>query len=100
MAIAQATIIPVGTGSTSLSSYVAACENILKDEKEIKYQLTPMCTIFEGELDTIIKVIRKMHEIPFENGAERVITSISIDDRRDKKASMEQKLNSVKEKLK
>lgn len=100
MAIAEATIFPVGTGSTSLSSYVAACESILKDETRIKYELTAMGTIFEGELEVILEVIRKMHEVPFENGAQRVETIIKIDDRRDKKASISQKLNSVREKLK
>ncbi|MBC2578816.1 MTH1187 family thiamine-binding protein [Clostridium sp. DJ247] len=99
MAIAEATIVPVGTGSTSVSKYVADCHKILNDEKGIKYQLTPMGTVFEGDLDTILEVIRKMHEVPFESGAMRVITSIKIDDRRDKEASMSQKLNSVKEKL-
>lgn len=99
MAIVEATIVPLGTGSTSVSKYVADCHKILKDEKRIKYQLTPMGTIFEGELDVILEVVRKMHEVPFENGALRVNTSIKIDDRRDKKASMEQKINSVMEKL-
>ncbi|MCH3964874.1 MAG: MTH1187 family thiamine-binding protein [Clostridium sp.] len=99
MAIAQATIVPIGTGSTSVSKYVADCHKILQDEKRIKYELTPMATVFEGDLDVILEVIRKMHEVPFQNGAKRVITSISIDDRRDKDASMSQKLNSVKEKL-
>ncbi|WP_446898621.1 MTH1187 family thiamine-binding protein [Clostridium sp. LBM24168] len=99
MAIAQATIVPIGTGSTSVSKYVANCHKILQNEKRIKYELTPMATVFEGDLDIILEVIRKMHEIPFQNGAERVITSISIDDRRDREASMSQKLNSVKEKL-
>jgi uncharacterized protein (TIGR00106 family) len=99
LAIAQVTIVPVGTGSTSVSRYVANCHKILQDEKRVKYELTPMATVFEGDLDVILEVMRKMHEIPFQNGAKRVITSISIDDRRDKDASMSQKLNSVKEKL-
>jgi len=100
MAIAEATIFPVGTGSTSLSSYVAACEKVLQNETRIKYQLTPMGTVFEGELDVILEVIRKMHEVPFENGAQRVETYIKIEDRRDKKSTMSQKINSVREKLK
>lgn len=39
-----------------------------------------------------------MHEVLFDNGAMRVSTSITIDDRRDKKGTMEQKLQSVDEK--
>lgn len=99
MAIVEATIVPIGTGTTSVSRYVAACHKILKEEKRIKYMLTPMGTIFEGELDVILEVIRKMHEVPFGEGAKRVSTSIRIDDRRDKASTMEQKLKAVEEKL-
>ena len=99
MAIVETSISPVGTGSTSLSPYVAGCHAILKDEKRIKYQLNPMGTILEGDLDVILEVIRKMHEIPFQKGALRVSTLIKIDDRRDKTATMEQKVQAVKEKL-
>ena len=99
MAIVEATIAPVGTGSTSLSKYVADCHKVLEAEPRIKYQLTPMGTIFEGDLDVILEVIRKMHEVPFEAGAMRVSTLIRIDDRRDVDATMEQKMKAVQEKL-
>jgi uncharacterized protein (TIGR00106 family) len=101
MAIAQVTIVPLGTGSTSVGEYVAAVIHVLERAGEgIKYQLTPMSTIIEGALDDLIAVVRRMHEVPFENGALRVSTSITIDDRRDKVGTMEQKLRSVEEKLK
>jgi uncharacterized protein (TIGR00106 family) len=96
MAIAEATIVPLGTGSTSISKYVADIHRVLQEEKRIKYQLTPMGTIFEGDLDVILEVIRKLHEVPFASGAQRVSTMIKIDDRRDREVSMEQKVNSVK----
>jgi uncharacterized protein (TIGR00106 family) len=99
MAIVEASIAPLGTGSTSISKYVAQCHQILENEDRIKYQLTPMGTIFEGDLDVILEVIRKMHEIPFDQGAMRVSTLIKIDDRRDKDASMENKVRAVEEKL-
>lgn len=86
MAIVEASIVPLGTGTTSLSKYVADCHKILENEKRIKFQLTPMGTVFEGDLDIILSIIRKMHEIPFENEAMRVSTMIKIDDRRDKKS--------------
>lgn len=99
MAIVEATIVPLGTGSTSVSKYVAQCHEVLNNDKRVKYQLTPMSTIIEGELDIILEIIRKMHEVPFENGAMRVSTSIKIDDRRDKLGTMEQKLKSVEQKM-
>ncbi len=100
MAIVETSISPLGTGTTSISSYVAGCHSVLQEEKRIKYQLTPMGTILEGDLDIILEVIRKMHEIPFQKGALRVSTMIKIDDRRDKKATMEQKVRAVEAKLK
>lgn len=99
MAIVEATIVPLGTSSTSVSKYVAQCHEVLNNDKRVKYQLTPMSTIIEGELDVILEIIRKMHEVPFENGAMRVSTSIKIDDRRDKIGTMEQKLKSVEQKM-
>ncbi|URN94617.1 MAG: MTH1187 family thiamine-binding protein [Candidatus Pristimantibacillus lignocellulolyticus] len=99
MAIAEVTVIPIGTASTSLSSYVADLQRVLEQQKNIKYTLTSMSTIIEGSLDDIFIAIRAIHEAPFQTDAQRVSTSIKIDDRRDKESSSEQKLRSVQEKL-
>ncbi len=99
MAIVEVTTVPLGTGSTSLSKYVAECHQVLENETRVKYQLTPMGTIIEGDLDIILELIRKMHEVPFGSGALRVSTTIKIDDRRDKVGTMEGKVKSVESKL-
>lgn len=103
MAIVQVTIVPLGTGTPSLSEYVAEVHQELEQSAasgRIKYQLTPMSTIIEGDLDELLAIVRRMHEVPFANGAARVSTTLTIDDRRDKQGTMEQKLLSVEEKLK
>lgn len=97
--IVEVTIVPLGTASTSLSSYVADVEKVLRKYPHIKTQLTPMSSILEGDLDEILRVIREMHETPFSKGVKRVSTRISIDDRRDKETSMERKVEAVKAKL-
>ena len=99
MAIVEVTIIPMGMG-TSESQYVANCHKVLENETTVKHMLSPMGTILEGDLDDIFQAVRKLHEVPFESGVMRVNTTIRIDDRRDKSASMEQKLHSVQSKLK
>lgn len=99
MAIVFLTITPLGTGTTSVSSYVAGVERLLR-ASGLKSQLTAMGTLIEGDLDAILAVVRKMHEHPFTQGAARVSTSIQIDDRRDKVATIEGKMRSVEEKLK
>ena len=97
--IVEVTVVPLGTGSTSLSSYVADVERVLRKHTEVKTLLTPMSSILEGNLDDIFAIIREIHEVPFASGARRVSTRISIDDRRDKTASMGAKLESVESKL-
>lgn len=100
MAIIEVTVIPIGTETTSLSGYVADLHRLLEQAPEpIQFQMTPMSTIIEGELQDLFQVLRRLHEAPFQHGAQRVSTSIKIDDRRDKNASMEQKLRSVRDKL-
>jgi uncharacterized protein (TIGR00106 family) len=98
MAIVFVSIAPLGTATTSLSSYVAGVERVLKDSG-LKSQLTAMGTIIEGDIDAILPVLRRMHELPFAEGAVRVSTLIKIDDRRDKTSSIERKVRSVMEKL-
>ncbi|MEC0253643.1 hypothetical protein PAEVO_48330 [Paenibacillus sp. GM2FR] len=99
MAIAEVTVIPIGTATTSLSSYVAEMQRILKQQDGISYELTSMSTIIEGELSMIWRAIEALHEAPFLSGAQRVSTSVKIDDRRDQVSSSKQKIQSVQEKL-
>lgn len=99
MAIAEVTVIPIGTATTSLSSYVAAMQRVLVKQEGISYELTSMSTIIEGELSYVWKAIEALHEAPFLSGAQRVSTSVKIDDRRDQASSSKQKLQSVQEKL-
>jgi uncharacterized protein (TIGR00106 family) len=100
LAIADITIFPVGTDSTSISKYVAEIEKALgKEQGRVKIKLTPMSTLIEGDIHDLFEIIEKLHEIPFSNGIKRVETNIRIDDRRDKQLTMEGKLASVAEKL-
>ena len=98
MAVVFLSITPLGTGTPSVSRYVAGVERILR-ESGLKSQLTAMGTIIEGDLDEVLKVIRRMHEHPFGQGAARVSTLIKIDDRRDKEHTIARKMRSVEEKL-
>jgi len=100
MAVVEISVAPLGTASTSVSSYVAACVEIVA-ASGLVYQLTPMGTIIEGDIDAIFAVLREMHEVPFGKGAERVSTLIKIDDRRDSGShGLQGKVDSVLNKLK
>jgi len=95
--IVEISFVPVGVG-TSLSRYIAkVIKNI--EKSGLKYQLTPMGTIVEGEWNEISNLIDYSHNLIFEMGIERIITNIKIDYRLDKKSSMQDKIDSVKKKM-
>jgi len=98
MAIVNFSVVPLGTGGTSLSRYVAQVHGVLKDSG-VKHQLHPMGTILEGPLEELMAVILRCHQVPFDHGAMRVSTTIAIDDRRDTKATAAAKVKSVEDKL-
>ncbi|MGC8936872.1 MAG: MTH1187 family thiamine-binding protein [Candidatus Methanomethylicaceae archaeon] len=97
MIILEFSVVPVGTGSTSVSEYVAkACKVI--ESSGARYMITPMGTVIEADsVEKALDIVRKVHEAVFEAGAKRVITTIKIDDRRDKERRMEDKVEKLKE---
>ena len=100
MAILEISVFPIGTKDTGLSDYVSGVFGILKAYKDIKYELTAMGTVIEGDLNQLFKVAQKMHEKMLDMGAKRVMTTIKIDDRRDKVETIERKVNVVLNKTK
>lgn len=93
--IAEIHIVPLGTATTSLSHYIAACLDVVKEAQDISYQLTAMGTIVQGPLERILELAQKMHEAPFAMGAKRVATTIYIDDCRDKPITIDGKVKAV-----
>jgi uncharacterized protein (TIGR00106 family) len=99
MAIVEVSVVPLGTKTPSVSQYVARAIKVLQREKGIGYEMTAMGTIIEGDLDRILVVVKKMHDATFGEGVGRVLTTVRIDDRRDKTQGMKEKLASLKKKL-
>lgn len=99
MISAELTIIPVGTSKTSISKYIAAAVSAL-EKTGIKYEISGMGTIIESDdPEKLFDAVKKAHESVFAEGADRVATSLKIDDRRDKESSLKEKVRSVKEKM-
>ena len=98
MALMQLTVIPVGSG-VSVGEYVAQIQHHLEHEN-VTFQLNDMGTLVEGDIKYILSIIERIYEIPFKNGAVRVVTNITIDDRRDKKIKIGDKIRSVSKKVK
>ena len=98
MAMMEISVVPLGTGTPSLSRYVAAVIRVL-EEAGLEYHLGPMGTTVVGEVDDLLALARKMHEAPFRLGVMRVATTIKLDDRRDRPLSIQGKVEAVREKL-
>ena len=95
MIIAQLSIAPLGKG-TSLSKYVKVVIETLQKE-QIKFETNAMATIIETQdLTTLFNVVQKAHLAVLAAGAERIVTELKIDDRKDKKVTMKSKVNSLK----
>jgi uncharacterized protein (TIGR00106 family) len=98
MALMQINIIPLGTGSPSVGDFVASVVKRLGKEG-IDCRLTDMGTIIEGSVEGLLAVAARIHELPFSKGCRRVVTQIVIDDRRDKKVGLGDKVASVNQRL-
>ena len=94
--IADLTVVPIGVG-VSLSRYVAACEDVLK-QTDLKTTLHPNGTAIEGDWDAVMAAVKACHERVHELGAPRIFTTLKIGTRIDRKQTLEEKVDSVKAK--
>lgn len=96
----EVAIVPIGTDSTSISNFIAQSEKALLKHPALNFKINGMATEIEGDnIDEIFDVMKEMHIAQIGQGAERVQTSIRIDDRRDKNTDLNQKIASVKAKI-
>jgi uncharacterized protein (TIGR00106 family) len=97
MAVAEISVVPVGGGTPSVSARVARCLDVL-DETGLRYELTAMSTIVEGDTRAILDAAVRMHESAFGDGIARVLTTVKIDERRDKPLTIRGKVEAVERK--
>lgn len=98
MAIMEISVVPLGLGSPSVGDYVADILKFLQAEG-IPHTLTDMGTVVEGEPEQLFEWARQLHELPFKKGVWRVVTHISIDDRRDKVVHLQDKIKAITKRL-
>jgi len=96
MPIIEISVVPVGTGSTGVSQYVKAALAVIK-KSGLNFEVNPMGTCIEGDWDRIFGIIKEIHETLARLGCARLITTIKVDDRRDKPEGMQEKVAKVKE---
>jgi uncharacterized protein (TIGR00106 family) len=94
--LVQFNILPVGVGS-SIGDKVAEVLKIV-DASGLPYKVTPMGTVIEGEWDEVMKLIKACHTTIIKT-EERVITSMTIDDRPGRQNRIEEKVKSIERRL-
>ncbi len=90
-------VVPLGVG-VSVSAYVAACQRVIQ-AAGLAHQMHPYGTVIEGEWDAVFAVVKACHETVHDMGAPRITTTLKVGTRTDREQSMEDKMNSVLEKL-
>ena len=92
--IVDVSVVPIGTGGASVSRFVRAALEVVR-KSGLRFRIGPMGTSLEGDWDAIFATIRQMHEVCIKLGAVRLLTTVKIDDRRDKSQTMQDKLDRV-----
>jgi uncharacterized protein (TIGR00106 family) len=96
MALMQITIIPLGTKTPSVGEYVADVQELLAI-RGVEFVLNDMGTVIHGEPSELLSLAAEIHEQPFTKGAQRVVTQIVLDDRRDRERGLGDKRAAVLE---
>jgi uncharacterized protein (TIGR00106 family) len=93
MIVAEVSVVPLGEG-TSVSRYVRLAVREL--ESRLKTFSGPMSSCVEAEsLREVFDAVEAAHQAVVKAGAKRVVTTLKVDDRRDKEATMESKMKAV-----
>lgn len=96
--IADLTVVPIGIG-VSVSKEIARCQEILS-EFNIKQSLHAYGTNLEGEWDEVFAAVKKCHEELHKMGVARIHSMMKFGTRTDKDQTMQDKIDSVNNKLK
>lgn len=86
-------LVPIGVG-TSLSKYVAACQEVL-EASGLDHSLHAYGTNIQGEWGAVFDAVRACHERVHGMGAPRITTTIKLGTRTDRAQSMADKIESV-----
>lgn len=94
MAQIDVRVVPLGTPTPGVAKYVHEALRIA-GESGLSYVVTPTSTCLEGPLEDIVQVALRMHEACFTDGVQRVVTTLTIDDRRDQSETLDDKVRRV-----
>lgn len=95
--LADICVIPMGVG-LSVSKHVATCQEIFK-AAGLNHALHAYGTNVEGEWDAVMEALKSCHEAVHGAGAPRISTTIRLGTRTDRDQTMQDKVDSVNQKL-
>ena len=94
--VAEFSIHPIGAG-TSVGRYVKEAVNALSKIPGLTFDITPMSSVLEAEnIGTILEAVEVSHRALRSMGAERISSSLRIDERLDKRRVMSDKTRGLK----
>ena len=95
MATADLTVIALGRADASASRYIAEIQRRLAAQDKVRYAMHAMGTSLEGSTADILAVAGELHAVPDAMGIPRVYTILTLDERRDREQTLEDKVSSV-----
>ncbi|MBI2104011.1 MAG: MTH1187 family thiamine-binding protein [Candidatus Omnitrophica bacterium] len=97
--LAELEIIPIGTQHASISAQLAEVAKLI-DKSGLDYRVGPMGTVVEGDWDRLMTLAKQCHQAMLAS-CSRVMTTIRIDDRKDKPGTgrITQKVQSLEAKV-
>jgi len=94
MILAQLSVYPIGEG-VSMGRFVRKGVKII-EESGYTYHVGGMSTSIEvPELQDLFDLISRIRQAQLDEGAQRLIIELKVDDRHDKQATLQGKINSV-----
>jgi uncharacterized protein (TIGR00106 family) len=89
-AVAEIQVIPIGVG-VSVRAHVRRAQALIR-ESGLVIQEHSFGTNVEGDLETILEVVARIHEVLHAEGVPRLSTAIKLGTRIDKKPDLASKL--------
>ena len=99
MATADLTVIAIGREGASAGDVIAEIQRRLEAQSRVRFQMHAMGTALEGSVEDILGVVAGLHAVPFDLGIPRVYTVLKLDERRDREQTLEDKVESVRRRL-
>ena len=93
--VAEFSIHPIGMG-TSVGRYIKAAVRAMSGIPGLTVDVTPMSSVLEAEsIGTILEAVEVSHRALRSMGAKRISSSLRIDERRDKRRMMSDKIRGL-----